>query len=112
MNVDEIVFRAAGLRAKESELLGDKSNDQVAILYAFERITELEAAQRWVSVEDRLPTEPGIYLVYTLYAGTGFYDASHFRIRKSGGRFTGLSARATHWMPLPSPPIERVGGEG
>ena len=58
----------------------------------------------WISVEERLPEESEMYLVYCvdetvqvcLFIG-GQWDAP--RVRGSSEEF-GI----THWMPLPSPP--------
>lgn len=67
------------------------------------RIAELEAVQRWVSVDERLPDTADRVLVYSNdYDGKGFYiencdawfDVLHHHIHG-----------VTHWMPLPPPPV-------
>lgn len=59
------------------------------------RVAELS---RWISVEDKLPTEKGRYLVYLgeSIVISAFYPNApepHF-----------YAVEATHWMPLPSEP--------
>lgn len=57
---------------------------------------------KWVSVEDRLPTwQDGKVLVFTKY---GFSVCE----RTTSNRWQGKHANwITHWMPLPTPPIEK-----
>lgn len=64
----------------------------------------------WISVEERLPSESGVYLVYTftgnrlvldysaLYKVFNAFDDLSDKIANS------LSIKVTHWMPLPEPP--------
>jgi hypothetical protein len=70
------------------------------------RIAELDAQSQWVSVEDRSPPK-GCPVLITDGKLIGF-------ARKSQGGFYVLSAanhkapfaKATHWMPLPTPPAK------
>ena len=63
---------------------------------------------RWISVEERLPDEPGYYLTYSLIGGIWVteYGVSrqnpdrHFRDNLGFP----LYPAPTHWMPLPEPP--------
>jgi len=98
-------------RIKELEAEVDGFKQQVNSMYASHKDTQAEnkrlrEAQRWIPVSERLPEVVGRYLVYTAYSGTGFYGVSDFRVRKSGGCFTGLSVKATHWTTLPASPQE------
>lgn len=56
--------------------------------------------QDWISVQDRLPDSNGRYLVYE--PDLKWVLVSGF-IR---GQFT--EGSATHWMPLPSPPVNET----
>lgn len=79
----------------------DIENIQQANTDMSQRIAELEAANRWISVKRLLPEKPGMYLVVSVDRETNepwvmmmFYDF---------GMFQGL-AEVTHWKPLPDPP--------
>lgn len=74
--------------------------------YVTARIAELEAAQRWIPVSERLPLlrDSKAVLVYTKSGETysGLYLGNN--------EWTGLlhdfrEGEVTHWMPLPEPPI-------
>ena len=52
----------------------------------------------WVSVEERLPTQAGRYLVIA----RGGYDIAFFRTNIVDRRFD--RSNVTHWMPLPKRP--------
>ena len=67
------------------------------------RIAELEAAQAWVSVDERLP-EPlvDVYVCNDGYGGKGW-------LSEKGVWYMGLyPIHVTHWMPLPPPPVTDV----
>lgn len=58
----------------------------------------------WIDVNERLPEESGVYLVFTEIFGIGTD-----RYKDSGLGFWTLEYpvkedRVTHWMPLPEPP--------
>ena len=88
------------------------------------RIAELEAAQRWVSVDERLPDVAEWCLVYGkhLHATPHIVNRSVTSMRLLSGssstvswwiresKLTSPVARplVTHWMPLPPPPIADV----
>ncbi len=66
----------------------------------------------WVSVEERLPEESGIYITYSEYKAvrpdinnciaSDYFDAERgFWLNDGGGQYV-----TTHWMPLPDPPKE------
>jgi len=58
---------------------------------------------RWISVEERLPNDAQVVLVWPSIFGVqpGYYDG-HGWWNLSGSRFK----RTTHWRPLPGPPKE------
>ncbi|OOF81814.1 DUF551 domain-containing protein [Rodentibacter caecimuris] len=60
-----------------------------------------ENNNRWISVNDELPTEQGYYLGYCSYWRNPYeileYD-------EDLGDFTECSMEITHWQPLPAPP--------
>lgn len=65
-----------------------------------ERIAELEAAQRWIPVSERLPEKDGYYLVSDDHDGVLSCEFM------TGRRFQPLweVAGVLYWMPLPEPP--------
>lgn len=72
-----------------------------------EEIKELEAQSKWISVEDRLPTEPSEYIVViksATRATTLLFDGSFWFEEDRDKRRTYYAV--THWMPLPEPPKE------
>ena len=109
--------------------MSDTSFLEASLAAGVERIKELEAqltAAGWVSVEDRLPDDNELVLVYTPGddGGTEFdfiedgvwsdHEDSYQHFMEAGGyrmcgddvSVTGPSAEApyTHWMPLPAAP--------
>ena len=72
-----------------------------------EKVAQLEAAQpKWISVEERLPDEPGEVLacVYGRIC-IAWYSNRCFET-PSGMVFYACENAVTHWMPLPEPPKE------
>ena len=63
----------------------------------------------WISVEDRLPEEMGLYLINYVYS---YSDNDGFQAIGTtlfiDGSFVGLLSvyKVTHWMNLPEPPKE------
>jgi hypothetical protein len=55
----------------------------------------------WISVEERLPTRPGAYLVFTCDRRISM---CHFIDHYCDGNMQFDDYRVTHWMPLPEPP--------
>ena len=66
-----------------------------------ERIAELEAAQRWIPVSERLPEE-GEGVVVAVEGGFVYPDT--FDCVSEGILHFYDSCNVTHWMPLPEPP--------
>ena len=67
------------------------------------RIAELEAAQRWIPVSERLPEEKQSVLALDR-TGTAY----HWEYSRSlSNIFVGYY---THWMPLPEPPLSAALG--
>jgi len=66
-----------------------------------QRIAELEAAQRWIPVSERLP-EGRTVLVFkkegSISIDTTYIDGGNYFWWESG------QSKVTHWMPLPQPP--------
>lgn len=70
-----------------------------------EKAALLEAAQpKWISVDERLPDEPGEVLacVYGRIC-IAWYSNRYFET-PSGMVFYACENAVTHWMPLPEPP--------
>lgn len=68
----------------------------------------------WISVEERLPEEGGMYLVYNPSRAVSKVVTA--RYSKSTNRWCSADARCyhegiTHWMTLPEPPKMKGGGE-
>jgi hypothetical protein len=57
--------------------------------------------QEWISVDERLPEEPGTYVACRRdgYVGFAFFTGASF------------PTVVTHWMPLPEPPKMKGGAE-
>jgi len=75
------------------------------IMQMHARIAELEAAQRWIPVSERLPKENAPVLVLTVLGGM-FVDFIHGKSVVTGNPdFYELDIEdVTHWMPLPKLP--------
>ena len=104
--------------------LGDHLDAAAAALGAADRrIAELEAAQRWIPVKERLPDGVGSYLVYYHEWSNGDflpkYDDYKIRVMRfmNNGKWrmpvctdkrceADTNREVTHWMPLPSPPLK------
>ncbi len=91
----------------EAALRGSLPTVQLGIDLEFEkrRVAELEAAQRWIPVSERLPKENAPVLVLTVLGGM-FVDFIHGKSVVTGNPdFYELDIEdVTHWMPLPKPP--------
>ena len=102
--------------------LGDHLDAAAAALEAADkRIAELEAAQRWISVSERLPEKPPDYFKdghWWMVSGEDFivadsdgkvyeahwtYGCSHQNYFWYVNSLTPLT-NITHWQPLPRPP--------
>jgi len=74
------------------------------------RIAELEVAQRWIPVSERLPEVSGDYVVYRggAYPSEIAYWNFQGDDNPSGwlewGKYIWAGKPVTHWMPLPQPP--------
>lgn len=55
---------------------------------------------KWISVKDELPSEDDKYLIVT---PDGYIKLIQYYEHHNGTFFGGVIA--THWMPLPEPPI-------
>ena len=78
-----------------------------------ERIKDLEAAQRWIPVSERLP-EKSQQVLGALKSSTGNYNLSRInRVTacdhdwEADGFEISNCWTVTHWMPLPEPPQEQ-----
>lgn len=91
-------------------------DDTVAILWADQRIQELEEAQRWIPVSERLPEPSGEkYGDYqdskpvALLLNNGEWCKGHFVHSSIGGAWCShyspsVNEMVTHWQPLlPAP---------
>lgn len=67
-----------------------------------------EAKPKWISMEDKLPTETGSYIVCTdrkAVCTARYYAQTTFGGTVQNGYFTGrIGKHVTHWMPLPLAP--------
>jgi hypothetical protein len=92
----------AKLLRETGNLLFDKTYDPNEKLLLDEVADRLENQNKWISVEDRLPTwQDGKVLVFTKY---GFSICE----RTVNSRWQGKHANwITHWMPLPELPTEK-----
>lgn len=84
------------------------------------RIEALEAqlAERWISVEDRLPGSE-VQVLGALRGESGKYNISRINYTSAAtdhdweadGWELGNCWTVTHWMPLPAPPIDTARSE-
>jgi len=94
---------------REQEPIGVQARIDAALCALKAHIAELEAAQRWIPVSERLPEDRVTILAafnnreiltakyYKYYEGFGSVE-NYWRIE---GWHSG---NVTHWMPLPEPP--------
>lgn len=73
----------------------------------------LDLRNRWISVEERLPNEKGVYIV--TYHPCYWDDVNYEKVKLGTDKFLGKQKwckrkyrRVTHWMPLPQPPKEET----
>lgn len=100
--ITEIQSRIIDAMAERTVLLIESGN---TIGRMESRIAELEAAQRWIPVGERLPKENAPVLVLTVLGGM-FVDFIHGKSVVTGNPdFYELDVEdVTHWMPLPKLP--------
>lgn len=74
-----------------------------------ERVLELEARERWISVKERSP-DPNCYVQVTNSESPRYLPGTARVLLDEDGQieFWFASARltVTHWKPLPAPPVE------
>ena len=79
------------------------------------RLRDLEQAQKWIPVTERLPEKTGSYIVHTdngaVCTAKYYYDLpTGLRFEKPHWNSSKLAKHITHWMSLPEPPKdERYG---
>ncbi|MGM9551947.1 MAG: DUF551 domain-containing protein [Clostridia bacterium] len=62
---------------------------------------------KWISVKDKLPENGGAYIIYAGIVGVAWYKKGSQVWEMPNGLKTEVSDEiVTHWMPLPSPPME------
>ena len=86
-----------------------------------ERQPTLTPPNEWVSVDERLPEEKEMCLLYTPRDGimcVGFYDGDdnwehkhRWKLVTAMRSSQTLTKKVTHWMPLPAPPDSQKKGE-
>ncbi len=85
--------------------------------YGFEQAAKAQAVLEWISVEDKLPTENGNYLVCIdgdVFYLTAKWVKNHFKFLARGYGLTEdftdwrycEGVKVTHWMTLPAAPQE------
>ena len=85
--------------------------------YGFEQAAKAQAVPEWISVEDKLPTENGNYLVCIdgdVFYLTAKWVKNHFKFLARGYGLTEdftdwrycEGVKVTHWMTLPAAPQE------
>ena len=73
--------------------------------------------QEWISVDERLPEESGIYLAYSVLGNRLIldYSARHKLFNSfdsySAEEAEGFAIGVTHWMPIPEAPKMKGGAE-
>ena len=91
-------------RISEIVSLSNKANAKLQ-----SRIAELEAAQRWIPVSERLPEDRATVLV--AFKNREILTATYYKHYEGFGGVENYwhiegwhSGNVTHWMPLPQPP--------
>lgn len=69
--------------------------------YASEMQPYVLPSQTWISVDDRLPEEDGLYFAF--YPGS-IHERQVISFSSNIKRFNLFHDSVTHWMPLPKPP--------
>mgnify|MGYP001335451616 CR=1 FL=1 len=78
------------------------SHDEDTITALRARVAELEAAQRWIPVTERLPEDTRDVLVWCGITEKGCYSPSQHMWSVYDDGYSPIPV--THWMPLPQPP--------
>ena len=105
MDPNELVSYLRGLAVLEAKKHDDSQHFPEGMAYwvAADRITELEQAQEWVSVEERLPDPYLDILLYGEYCYAAVQvacDGKYFCL-EGGEKITHF--KPTHWKPLTPP---------
>ena len=106
MNSDETIEMLYDFQAGDPNHFGRWAEDEVydGINTA---IAALQAYQPWVSVEDRLPTDDGLFLVFVHFKDNpnnfkmckpAYFIKDHWYIDRK------VRTTITHWKPLPEIP--------
>jgi FtsZ-binding cell division protein ZapB len=90
------------LQSRVQEVEDNREHIERLLCNAEKRVKELEAEQRWISVEERLPEEPGFYYCHITSKAGEAYERMSFYYGK--GNFDVLTDTVTHWRRLPQPP--------
>ncbi|WP_186077518.1 DUF551 domain-containing protein [Burkholderia gladioli] len=91
----------------ENCIYGTPDELYAALVMAAPAISESEDAVRWIATSDRLPSPAEDVLV-----AVEFFEAGDWRIKvgyfgeQNGWHVFGGSWKPTHWMPLPTAPID------
>lgn len=90
-------------RIAELEVQVAAYENDLPLAQVCERIAELEAAQRWISVEERLPDHSDMMLICVKsgFASLGFYYNGF-----KWGCDSSSASDVTHWRHLPEPPCD------
>ena len=106
--VKELEGEVASARACADMMLqgtGQKLGEELA-----RRVMDEHYPPRWIPVGERLPEEGVVVLAYLPKQAdveSGVYAAMLSKLQTLKGTFStsfGFGFKATHWMPLPSPP--------
>ena len=96
MNAIEI-YEKAVCRLDHNEITVGEFEAEIAIL------KDVEPAQKWIPVAERLPEKDGIYLTFNKKKQ---YEFHFFQTGKRMWPAVWDEDGVTHWMPLPNPPKE------
>jgi hypothetical protein len=110
--MDEYIKREDALDAVLFALVG--TGYQSKAIDAIRDIPTADVAPRaeWISVEERLPEENGVFIVSL--KESGYEYLVYFDVRSyADGEWRNIPDKFTvsHWMPLPEPPQMKGGAE-
>lgn len=82
---------------------GGTEEDLPAVIAHIEQLQQ-EEPSGWISVEDRLPSKMGLYLIYDENYGKPYTSTLRFTYTKKWINDSGDEFHAQYWQPLPNKP--------
>ena len=114
---DEAMYQLERL-ALEAQMVDECEENTIRrCIAAVKLVPTFTPPNEWVSVEERLPEEKEMCLLYTprdgimcvgFYAGNDNWEHKHkWKLVTAMRSSQTLTKKVTHWMPIPAPPDRR-----